>query len=258
MARKTTTDATQPLGEEARLREENAALKTQMDTMLDGMIELQEKMSALEKAQTGTAAKAVQQHDETEKYDAELEALAKEFADYPAIEVFKRRALEGVDANTDIRLKGEPPLSVDPTGEQRYWHLRWFNLAKEGRYQQAAAEGYIRVQWTDLQDGDTIVTDPQNRTKDEFVRKGDQGHEMLYKIPKKLYDYKVKREAAALKGLLTSESRLRNQMAEKTAARVGEMGGNADQAGSFIASAKTFMTIRETEPDSLTFGTPGQ
>jgi len=210
---------------------ELAAVRAQMDQLLDIVTEQQQTIETLRAAQTGTSAKALEQDDEQAKLDAELAQLLQEHADYPGIEVFERRVVEGVAASGDIRLKGETPVSEDPQGEQRYWHLRWFNGTKEGRLQQALQEGYVKVQWDELQSREMVVSEDKT---DGFVRKGDRGQEVLHKIPRKLYAYKKRRDAMLRDGLLSSKSKLQDYLADSTAAAAGNMGHNADEAGSFV------------------------
>jgi len=218
--------------------DELAVLKGQLEQLLDLHVEQREELEALKAAQTGTAKIAVQQNTVAAKMDGELEGLLEEFKDYPSIQVFERRTLVGIDANTDIRLKGEVPVTEDPRGQSRQWKLRWFNFAKEGRAQQAAAEGYLKVKWDELQDRETVVGATTNTT-DEFVRKGERGLEVLHKMPMKLYDYKKRRDAARQSGKLESATAMRDHMANSVAGRVGAMGGNGSQAGDFIAKTMT-------------------
>src|SRR5215213_1708997 len=117
--------------------EQLATLKRQNDLILDALVQQQDELTALKAAQTGVSAEAVTRNDAQSQLDAELVSIKDEFKDYPLIDVFERRALIGLDAQTDIRLKGEPTIMVDPRGEACYWKLRWFNYSKEGRAQQA-------------------------------------------------------------------------------------------------------------------------
>lgn len=212
--------------------DELAVLKGQLEQLLDLHVEQRAELDALKAAQTGTAAIAVAQNTVAAKMDAELEGLVDEFKDYPLIEMFERRTLVGIDANTDIRLKGEVPLTEDPRGQNRIFKLRWFNFAKEGRAQQAAAEGYLKVKWDELQDREAVVGATTNTT-DEFVRKGERGLEVLHKMPLKLYDYKKRRDAARQSGKLESVSAMRDHMANSVAGMVG--GNSGSRAGDFIA-----------------------
>lgn len=216
----------------------------QFEELLDGMLTMQDELAALKSAQTGKAAVVVDQVDQTAEFDAELAALKKEFGDYPLIEVFERRALVGLDANLDIRLKGDLSVLEDPHGDHCRWKLRWFNFGKEGRAQQAAAEGYDKVRWDELADADAITGGAR---QDAFVRKGDRGLEVLHKMPRKLYEYKKRRDAARVGGLLTSESKLQDHQANQVAAMVGARGGNADQAGTFIKRMSVTISPGKTE-----------
>ena len=242
-----TTEGPMNPSELARLQEENASLRSQNDQVLDALIDLQESVKQL-KAGQASAPAAVADNTEEARLDAELDALKEEFADYPAINIFERRAMVGVNANTAIRLKGDPDVVVDPQGERCYWHLRWFNFAIEGRAQRAGDEGYLKVAWDDLADQDSVTTG--DRTK-SYVCKGERGTEVLCKIPRKLYDYKKRRDAARQQGLLTSESRMRDHVANGVAAMAGRSGDNADQAGTF-AQRGIEMTIKPGEKETVT------
>lgn len=233
----------------ARLQEENAALRSQNDTILDALMTMQEELATLKGAQTGASATVVQESDTRAQLDAELEQLSKEFADYPLIELFERRALVGLDANLDIRLKDDASVLEDPQGVTCTWKLRWFNFGKEGRASQAGAEGYLKVRWDDLADQEAVATGARI---DEYVRKGDRGYEVLHKIPRKLYEYKKRRDAAREAGLLSSASQLRDRVANRVAALAGAVGGNADQAGSFIAGKTFSVEITPGQPETFT------
>lgn len=242
-------DLAQLQAENARLRDEHAAQQAEHDMILDGLATMQDEIAALKGAQTGKAAVAVAQNDTAAELDAELAGLTAEFADYPLIDVFERRALVGLDANTDLRLKDDPTVLLDPSGDRCKWKLRWFNFGKEGRAQQAQAEGYMKVRWDDLADQEAIATGARI---DEYVKKGNRGEEVLCKIPRKLYDYKKRRDAARSEGLLASESGMRDRVANRVSSMVGARGGNADQAGSFLASKKVHMTITAGETERFT------
>jgi hypothetical protein len=172
----------------------------------------------------------------------ELEELKAEFADYPAIEVFERRALLGMPANLEIRLKDEP------LDEARKWYLRWFNFGKEGRADEFRAKAYVKVRWDELRDYEGVAT--ANRM-DEFVRKGERGQEVLGKMPLKLYEYQKRREALVGQSMLRSESQLKSHLANQVSRGVGKQGGNADQAGSFV-HGQTFVTIKPGPKETFT------
>ena len=230
--------------------DELTALRSQMDQVLDFMAEQQTTIDTLKAAAgaNGASAQVVQRDDVTAQFDAELEALKLEFADDPAIQVFERRVLEGKDAGTEIRLRDEVPVSEDPQGTKRIWKLRWFNLGKEGRAQQAIDEGYVKVRWTELENREAVVADDKSG---EFVRKGERGYEVLYKMRLKLFDYKKRRDAANRAGLLASESRMRDHVANGVAARADKAGMNSDQAGSF-AHQGLELTIKEGQRETIT------
>lgn len=222
-----------------------AALRAQNDQMLEMLVEMQAKVEALTAAKDATPEPAF---GEGAKLDAELGELLSEFKDYPQIAVFNQRVLVGADANLSIRLKDDASVTDDPQGKHLYWKLRWFNFAKEGRSHQAGAEGYEKVKWSDLQDSEMVTTGVRT---DEYVRKGERGLEVLHRIPLKLYDYKKKRDAAKLKGLLSSESQVRDHVANGVASLAGKGGDNASQAGDFI-HGKTHVTIEQGPTERVT------
>lgn len=230
------------------LIEENVAMKAQQDQMLDMIVELKEKLEALEQHGTTPAGGPIVNAEEV-ALNAELAALKEEFAEYPAIDLVERRVLLGADANNEIRLMDEPGLVEDPTGTARRWKLRWFNFAKEGRASQAEREGYIKVRWAELRSSESIGA---LERKDDYVRQGDRGLEVLCKMPLKLFDYKKRRDAARNQGLLTSESRLRDHLSGNVAAMASRDGQNADQAGSFVHGKTFSLEIKKGETERVT------
>lgn len=272
MAKKDTTDPNDPqsappaldpaeelAASNAQLREQlvqqAAAHQAQQDQILDYLGEMKTKVETLEAAQlaagTPVLDKAASEAARREaEFSAEWSKLSEEFADYPAIDILEQRVLVGAEANNDIRLNDEPGMMVDPTGANRRWKLRWFNFANEGRSYRATAEGYIKVRWDELQDADSIAT---LERRDEFVRMGEQGKEVLHKIPFKIYDYKKRRDVARTQGLLTSEAALRDHLANNVARMAGNVGDSADQAGSLIHSSKNFhVEIKKGETERVT------
>lgn len=228
----------------AALQAENAALKAQMDSVLDALIEQRDEMDRIK---AGAQQAPAPTSSATSELDAELAALKQEFGDYPLIQVFEQRALVGMDASMEIRLKDEQSVVEDPDGKARRWKLRWFNFAKEGRAQQAAAEGYEKVRWEHLADQEAII----GARMDEFVRKGERGLEVLHRMPLKLYAYKKKRDAASKAGILTSESRLKDMMANRVAGMEQNTGGNGDQAGTAVQGFDMTITPQPRETVTL-------
>lgn len=227
-----------------KLREDLAALTAQNTQMLDMLVEQRDELDQLRAAGPSVIVAPDAVSKQQAELDAELAGLIEEFKDYPNIQVFEQRVLIGADASMDIRLAGDQPVSVDPHGTTCWWKLRWFNLEKEGRAQQASNEGYVRVLWSELQDQEMVVTG--DRTKD-YVCRGQRGLEVLHKIPMKLFTYKKKRDAARLTGKLTSEAGLRDHLANSVAALAGKAGDNASQAGDFV-HGKQFVTTVTAGP----------
>lgn len=235
-----------------QLRAENDVMRAREHAIVDAMAEMQESIDALKAGQVGAAAAAVAKHDAQAEMDAELAELLeaeKSLGGYGLIDVFERRALVGVDANLEIRLKDDPSVVDDPFGERCRWKLRWFNFEKEGRSQQATAEGYEKVRWEDLADQEMITGGTR---EDGYVRKGSRGKEVLCKIPLKLYAHKKKRDAMRQQGQLQSESAVRDLAANRVAARIGAQGGNADEAGSFIANKRFSVEVTQGATERFT------
>lgn len=228
------------------LKTENEALKSKQDQLLDIVVEMQEKLETLEGGVKSVTAPVSQRQAEL---DAELDTLREEFKGYPNIELFERRVLVGPEAHSDIRLMDEPGVMDDPGGHNRKWHLRWFNLAKEGRAAQAEAEFYRKVEWSELRSDESLAV---LERKDQYVRRGDRGMEYLYKIPLKLFVYKKKRDAARVQGLLSSESQLRDHLSGSVAGLAGRAGDNADQAGSFVHGKGFSLEITEGAKETVT------
>lgn len=218
------------VAQNARLREEAAATAVQNEQMLEMLTDLHAKVAAIE-ASGGTVTKAVQQLTEQDKFRAEWDSLKEEFADYPAIDMVERSVLAGDDADEAIRLLDESGIAEDPKGLRRKWKLRWFNFGVEGRAWRAQRLGYQKVEWSELRDDDSRLTAVER--KDTYVRRGDRGLEVLCKMPIKMVEFRKRVEASKLQGLLTSESKLRDHLANGVAAQAGPMGDNADQAGTF-------------------------
>lgn len=235
--------------ENAALKDEILAQRKQNDQALDLLLEMREELNAIKAQQSLTPIAATAKPTEQAKFDAELAELKKEFEDYPLIEVFERRAISGIDASVDIRLKGDLTSMEDPGGDACYWKLRWFNFGKAGQSEKAADNAYVKVTWEELSDQEGLG--PVVRT-DGFVRRGDRGLEVLHKIPLKLFRHKKRRDAARMAGLLESEQGLRDYLANGVAGRAGLSGDNADQAGSFVASGGFTMSVTKGEKETVT------
>jgi hypothetical protein len=213
------------------LAAENAALRQQQDQMIDMMVELQEQMAAVK---SGVAAPAIVAEAPE---DAELRALMEEFKDVPNIQVIEHRLTAGSTDAPAIRLKAapgglpEPSVAADPHGETCYWKLRWFNFSIEGRAERFANEGYLKVERAELMDPESV---PNLSTIDQYVRKGEKGQEVLGKIPRKIFEYKKRRDAQRQGRLMQSEAGVRNLLANGAASMAGSSGGNADFAGTTI------------------------
>lgn len=223
------------------LKAENEALKAaqvaaahQSDQVLDALAELSEQ---LEQVKAGRVAAAPAVPDEEAVEEAKWAALRAEFADLPNIDVIEHRVLVGSDAPAALRLKAgphgipEPSVAEDPHAERTFWKLRWFNFAIEGRAEQFAQEGYLKVAREELVDAESI---PNMHTDGPYVRKGERGMEVLGKIPRKIFEFKKQRDARRAGRMMQSESALRDHVSNNVASMAGRTGGNADQAGSTV------------------------
>jgi hypothetical protein len=253
MAKETKADGPAPdvaalQTENERLREQTVASEARQSQMLDMLAGMQEQLDAVQSRHADIAPKLAERDARQAELDAELDAIIRDNPDFPAVQVFERRALIGADASSEIRLHDEAGVLEDPQGTRRRWKLRWFNLSKEGRSSQAEAEGYVKVAWSELRSDESLGV---LERKDEYVRKGDRGSEVLYKTLLSFYDHKKKRDALRMNGLLTSESRLRDHLSNAVAGQAGVVGDNADQAGSAVHNDFS-LTIKQGQRESVT------
>jgi hypothetical protein len=250
MATKVDLDALQQ--ENERLKAAQAAQATQNDQLLDILADLQSDIATLKAGQQGAPRALVD--DPQAALDREQAALMEEFKDVPNIEVLAHRLQHGVADAPALRLKvspaglPEPTIAEDPRGETCYWKLRWFNFGIEGRAERFRAEGYLKVEKSELQDPDSL---PSLSTIDQYVRKGERGLEVLGKIPRKVFAFKKKRDALRNGRMLTSEAAMRDHVSNQVASLAGNSGGNADQAGSTVQSQFS-MTIKEQPKERVT------
>ena len=248
MAKAQADGAVELAAENADLKTQLAAQSARMDQILDVLTDQQEQLAKI----GGSAAPAGADTRSAieQELDREFEALADEFKDLPQIAVIERQARHGVEADAAIRLKDEVLAADDPRGLQRKWTLRWVNFGKPGRGSDAKLKRYEKVRWDELADMDGLL---ETGTKhDDFVRRGDRGVEVLHKIPLKLFAHMKRREAAQSAGLLSSAAGLRNHMANTVASRVGQTGGNADQAGSLVAGKDFHVTVNQGPTERFT------
>lgn len=244
----TTPDPIAALADEVRrLREQSEAQAKQTDAAMEMLAERDEQIAELLARPSATDAAPASSGIEAE-LNAELEDLKAEFRDYPQIDVFEQRVITGQEASADIRLIEDRSVLDDPANTHAYWKLRWFNLGKPNREEQAKAEGYVKVQWDDLQARGMV---PLGVNMDPYVRRGDRGLEMLFKMPRKLHDYKMRRDAARRNGQLSSVDWVRDYNANQVAKRAAGVGDNADHAGSFAHGLTVSVTPQAKETVTL-------
>jgi len=176
---------------------------------------------------------------------ADAATLAARFKDFPAIDILSRRMVDPSDIGSlPILLKDEDANACVDSGHQyklrdsdttcrfchkpvRQWYVRYFNLAKEGRNAEMRAKGYIAVQLNELKDADDVA-DLFRSDKDQFVRRGDRGQEILGKQPL-LYHLEIKRRHKAQMDVHMGSAKARR---EDRAEAAGEALG--DEAGQRI------------------------
>jgi hypothetical protein len=164
--------------------------------------------------------------------------LAK-FKDYPAIDVITRRFTDPNDPgslpillqdeatnachNSDHQNKLKAGTVICPLCQQpaRIWHVRYFNLAQEGRNAQMRAKGYVPVLIAELKEADDVA-DLYRSEKDKFVRRGDRGQELLGKMPLELYNEIKRRQRAILAARANSRQALQDDLTEAAGAALGD------------------------------------
>lgn len=193
------------------------------------------------------------------------DAMLAKFKDYPAIDVITRRFSDPNDPGSlPILLKDESTHACHNSDHQnalragdvtcrycrkpvRVWHVRYFNLAQEGRNAQMRAKGYVSVEIKELKDSDD-VSDLYRSDKDNFVRRGDRGQEILGKIPLELYNEIKRRQAAILASRSDSKQALQDDLAEAAGAGLGDEAGQRIADGEIkVESMKRVKTTLEEE-----------
>lgn len=147
-------------------------------------------------------------------------ALADVFADFPNVEAAERRLHAGaLPASLPIRLKDEPSEAVDPTGAKRKWYVRWINSAMPGRLHAiTSGYAYVLVDWDELQHQDQIADRFQGL--DTHVRRGDQGKDILAKLPLAYYK-QIKAAEQARAAQRNSPKAIKEQLQQEAALRLG-------------------------------------
>lgn len=187
---------------------------------------------------------------------ADPDAMLAKFKDYPAIDVITRRFNDPNDPGSmPILLKEEASDSCHNSDHQnklpagaptcrickkpaRQWHVRYFNLAQEGRNAQMRAKGYLPVEIKDLKDADD-VSDLYRSDKDTYVRRGDRGQEMLGKIPLELHNEIKRRQRAMLAAQLDSPRALQSDLAESAGRELGDEAGQSIHDGAIKVESMT-------------------
>ena len=146
--------------------------------------------------------------------------LAEIFAEFPNVEAAERRLHAGaLPASLPIRLKDEPSEAVDPTGSKRKWYVRWINSAMPGRLHAiTSGYAYVLVDWDELQHQDQIADRFQGL--DTHVRRGDQGKDILAKLPLAYYK-QIKQAEQERAEARNSPKAIKAQLQEEAALRLG-------------------------------------
>lgn len=133
-------------------------------------------VAELEEQQAKADAKAKKKAAPTPPPPAPTAADLKTFtADGDLIDIWQRRMLNPTQ-------REEKPIRLKIPG----MHLRWINLANNGRYQRARyAEGYVPVRKVELVDEREIFG--SSYTAEGFVCRGEKQSEMLMRIPEAVY-----------------------------------------------------------------------
>lgn len=200
---------------------------------------------------------------------ADPDAMLAKFKDYPAFDVITRRFNDPNDPGSlPILLKEDPDNPCHNSDHQnklpagaakcafcrkaaRYWHVRYFNLAQEGRRSQMRNKGYLYVEVSDLKDINE-VSDLFRSKEDTFVRRGDRGQEVLGKIPLELYN-EIKRRAQAQRAArLDSKQAMQDDLSEAAGTQLGAEAGDAIHGGAIKVERMTrHRTTLEEEATGL-------
>lgn len=171
------------------------------------------------------------------------EDLLVRFKDFPAIDVISRRFENPNDPGSlPILLKDEDPhCCVNSEHHNRLrsgattchlcrrpvrkYQVRWFNLSQEGRRGQMRSKGYWPVRTAELSDQDD-VSDIYRSKEDEYVRRGDNGKEMLGKMPLEIYFEIKRRQQEERAKRATSKRHLVSDLAESAGREFGSEAGD--------------------------------
>lgn len=171
------------------------------------------------------------------------EDLLERFKDFPAIDAISRRFENPNDPGSlPILLKDEDPHSCVNSEHQnrlrsgattchlcrrpvRKYQVRWFNLSQEGRKGQMRSKGYMGVRVSELSDADD-VSDMYRSKEDEYVRRGDNGKELLGKMPLEIYMEIKRRQQEERSKRASSKRHLLSDLAESAGRELGSEAGD--------------------------------
>lgn len=178
------------------------------------------------------------------------ESLMERFKDFPAIQVIKRRFSNPNDPGSlPVLLKDESPDACTNSEHQnrltggatkcalckparpvRKWFVYWVNTAREGRWANIKAKGYVPVDISELHD----VEDVSDRVKnpgDNYVRRGDSGKEVLCKQPLELWLYIKRQQREMRDARFGSKKRVQSDLSELAGQEFGDEAGQTIHDG---------------------------
>jgi hypothetical protein len=175
-------------------------------------------------------------------------SIAERFKDFPAIDVLTRRfenpgdpgslpiLLKDESSDTCVNTEHHNRLKAGATRchlckkPARKWYVRWANFGQEGRAGQIRAKGYVAVEIRDLQNSDDVA-DLYRSDKDNLVRRGDRGQEILVKMPLEAYNFVKGKQRDQWNAKAISNLQLKKDLAEAAGNELGDEAGQAIEDG---------------------------
>lgn len=152
-------------------------------------------------------------------------ALKEVWADLPTIDILERRLQNPLPpASLPIRLVDEPGIDVDPNGDKRKWYLRWVNTAMPGRFHAITmGMGYVPVTWEELANKEDIADrfEGVGPGIDRNVRRGEQGKDVLMKMPYAYY-LRIKKKQQQMNEARNSPKAIKEQLQQEASLRLGQ------------------------------------
>lgn len=170
------------------------------------------------------------------------EALLARFKDFPAVDIIKRRFSNPNDPGSlPILLKDEPQnacvnsehvnrLRMNDTNCRfcgrpvRSWFVYWANTAREGRWANIKAKGFVPVEVSELSDANEVADRVKNPS-DNYVRRGDSGKEILCKQPLLLWLHIKRQQEEVRAARFGSKKAVAADLAESAGREFGDEAG---------------------------------